>query len=169
MKQLLTGALFILVLAGCSKQSGNNTPPIDPTKQYTISYELSDQIVKTSVSQDTLHLDMYEKLYFIVDPTEYSYSWALHLQENLTNSFLNNLDYTCLSDQNVYAYDFRAENMNNVHTSQKSVSDVTINGKNYKKVKLERTIQFFKVFSNNPSGATAKQNELVATQNQTVT
>jgi hypothetical protein len=169
MKHLLTGALFILILAGCSKNSSDNTPPIDPNKKYTISYEVNDQIVKTSVTNDTLHLDMYEKLYFIVDPTEYAYSWALHLQENFSSSYLNNLGYTCLSDQGVFAYDFRSENLNHVHSTQKSVSDVTINGKNYKKVRLERTIQFFSVFPNNPTAAAAKQNELVATTNQTVT
>ena len=166
MKQLLTGALFVLVLAGCKKS--DNTPPIDPNQKYTINFELNDQVVKTNVSHDTLFLSMFEKMYFLVDPTEYSYSWALHLQEDFSNSYLNNLHYTCLSDENVYAYDFRTENLNNLHPSQKSVSDVNVNGKNYKKVLLQRTVQFFSVFTNNPSAATAKQNELIGTQNQTV-
>lgn len=169
MKQFIASTLVILLLAGCTKNAGDNTPPIDPSKQYSISFEVNDQTVKTSVTHDTLHLDLYEKLSFIVDPTEYAYSWALHLQENLAQSFLNNLNYTCLTDQSVWAYNFRTENLNNVHPSQKSVSDVTINGKKYKKVLLQRTIQFFSVFTNNPAGATAKQNELVANTSQTVT
>jgi hypothetical protein len=156
----------MLILAGCKKS--DNTPPIDPNQKYTINYEINDQIVKTSVSHDTLFLNMYEKMNFLVDPTEYAYSWALHLKEDFANSYLNNLHFTCLSDENVYAYDFRTENLNNLHPSQKSVSDANVNGRNYKRVKLERTIQFFSVFPNNPTAVAAKQNELVATTNQTV-
>lgn len=168
MKQVITGALFILFLAGCKKESGDNTPPIDPSKQYSINFELTDQTVKTRVTNDTLHLDMYEKLSFLVDPVEYNYSWALHMIEDLSQSYLNNLHYSCLSQLNVYAYDFRSDNLNHVHTTQKSVSDTTINGKKYVKVLLQRTIMFFSVHADNQA-AIAKQNELLSAQNQTVT
>jgi hypothetical protein len=166
MKQALVLSLLVLSFASC-KKSGNDTPPIDPNKQYTIIYDVADQTVKTSVVNDTINLDFQEKINFLVDPTEYTYSWAQFLEEDFTKSYLNNLHFALLSDENVMAVDFVSRNLNNVHPSQKSAVETTVNGKKYVKVQLARTFKFRNILASNQE-AINKQNQLLQTTTDSV-
>lgn len=168
MKTKIIFSILILALVGCTKQSGNVTVPIDPTKQYTIKYDLNDQIVKTSVTKDTLNLSFFQKINFLVDPNEFSRSWALHVKQDFSKSYLSNLHYFAFAQSNVYAYDWIAESFNDMHPTQKSVSDTVVNGTKYKKVTLQRTFLFFNVLPNAEAAIDA-QNVLSQTKNDSVT
>jgi hypothetical protein len=163
MRQTLTFALLMLTIASCSKQSSkddNTTPPIDPAKKYTINYDLNDQIVKTSVTNNTLNLDYYEQVNFIVDPSEYGRLWALILTEDITKSNLKGLHFSALNEEGTYATDWVSQNLNNVHSSQKITIDTTIGDKTYKKIKISRIFKFISPFTNQQA-AIDKQNDLI--------
>ena len=169
MKQAFTLSLLILVFSGCTKNSNGvgGTPPIDPTQAYTIKFDVNDQVVKTRVGNDTLYLDYDERVNFLVEPSEYAHSWALQLQEDFTKSYLNGLNFSALSEANIYATNWVSQNLNNVHPSQKSVVDTTVNGKKYTKIRIARTFKFVSVLANQQA-ATDKQNTLVVSNSDSV-
>jgi len=167
MKQAVILGLLISIFASCSKESGDKTPPIDPNKQYTIVYDVANQVVKTSVINDTINLDFEERINFLVDPTEYTYSWAQFLEEDFSRTYLSGLHFALLSDENVMAVDFVSRNLNNVHPSQKSAVDTTVDGKKYVKVKLARTFKFRNILSSNQE-AINKQTQLLQTTTDSV-
>lgn len=169
MKRFLTFALLITIISSCSKSTADNTtPPIDPSKTYSIDFDLNNQIVMTSVTNNTLNLDYYEQVDFIVDPVEYGRLWALILVEDFSKSNLKDLHFSALSNENVYATDWVSQNLNNVHPSQKTVIDTTIGGKGYKKIKIARLFKFISPFSTQQD-AINKQNSLLQTTQDSVT
>jgi hypothetical protein len=163
MRQILTFALLMLVVASCSKQSKDDetSPPIDPAKKYTINYDLNNQIVVTSVTNNTLNLDYHEQVNFIVDPSEYGRLWALILTEDFSKANLKGLHFSALNEEGTYATDWVSQNLNNVHSSQKTTIDTTIGGKAYKKIKVTRIFKFISPFASQQA-AIDKQNDLVA-------
>lgn len=163
MRQILAFPLVVLALVSCSKKSSTDetSPPIDPGKKYTINYDLSNQIVKTSVNNNTLNLDYYEQVNFIVDPSEYGRLWALILTEDFSKTNLNGLHFSALNEEGTYATDWVSQNLNNVHSSQKTTIDTTINGKTYKKIKVSRVFKYISSFANQQA-AIDKQNDLIA-------
>lgn len=152
-------ALLIFAFTGCTKPS-NQDVPIDPTKAYTIKYDLNDQVVITRVSNDTLHLNFNQKINFLVDPVEYRHTWALHLVQGFTNSYLNNLHFDAIANSSGYAHDWVPINLNDVEPSQKIISDTTVNGIQYLKVTLTRIFEFYSVFSDQQA-AINEQNTLL--------
>jgi hypothetical protein len=167
MKYFLSVSLFILILAGCTKQNATDVP-IDPNNPYTIKFDVNDQVVKTTVDNDTLRLDFSQVISFLVDPTEYQRSWALHLTQDFSNSYLNNLHFKALANEAGVATDWVPINLNDVHPSQKTASDTTVDGKKYVKVTLSRVFKFYSPMGTQQA-ATDKQNSLLQTTNQTVT
>jgi len=166
MKQLLSFALCVLILSACTKNNSKDVA-IDPNNAYTIKFDVKDQVTKTSVTQDTLHLDFNQVINFLVDPTEYQRSWALHLTQDFSHSYLNNLHFTALANEAGVATDWVPVNLNDVHPSQKTTSDTTVDGKKYIKVTLTRLFRFFSVLGSNQA-AIDKQNALIQDQSQTV-
>jgi hypothetical protein len=165
MKRYLSVALVTLVLSACTKNS--KEVPIDPNNAYTIKFDVKDQVVKTTVDNDTLRLDFNQVVNFLVDPTEYQRSWALHLTQDFSNSYLNGLHFTALANSAGVATDWVPINLNDVHPSQKTTSDTTVDGKKYVKVTITRLFKFVSVLSSNQA-AIDKQNALVQDKNQTV-
>lgn len=139
---------------------------LDPTKQYTIEFEAEDQAVKTRVSSDTLHLDFFQNLNFLVDPKEYRQSWALHVTQDFSKSSLASLHYLVFFQGN-YTLDWVPLNMNDVHPSQISSMDTLVNGKKFIKVKLRRTFHFYSVPGSRQE-AINQQNRLVESHNEQV-
>ena len=165
MKRYLSIALFALAFSACTKNS--KEVPIDPTKAYTIKYDVQDQVVKTTVDKDTLRLDFNQVVNFLVDPTEYQRSWALHLTQDFSNSYLNGLHFTALANSAGVATDWVPINLNDVHPSQKTTSETTVNGTRYIKVTITRLFKFVSVLSSNQA-AIHKQNALIEDKNQSV-
>jgi len=165
MKRYLSIALLTLILSACTKN--NKEVPIDPNNAYTIKFDVKDQVVKTTVDKDTLRLDFNQVVNFLVDPTEYQRSWALHLTQDFSHSYLNGLHFTALANSAGVATDWVPINLNDVHPSQKTTSDTTVDGKKYVKVTISRLFKFVSVLSSNQA-AIDKQNALVQDQSQTV-
>ena len=169
MSRIFIYAALCLLLVSCQKNKGDDsTPPIDPGKSYAITLEIPDQIVRTKVENSTLKMDHYEKVHILVDPAEYNRSWALSLDEDYSGTSLHNVDYVCMNEYGTLAFNWKAGNLNNVHTSQKSVIDTTVGGTRYKKVKVERIIQFFKQYPSQQA-ATDRQNQLLQTVGEKAT
>lgn len=165
MKRILSIALITIIFSACTKNS--KEVPIDPNNPYTIKFDVSDQVVKTTVDQDTLRLDFNQVVNFLVDPTEYQRSWALHLTQDFSNSYLNGLHFTALANSAGVATDWVPINLNDVHPSQKTTSETTVNGTKYIKVTITRLFKFVSVLSSNQA-AIDKQNALVQDKNQSV-
>jgi hypothetical protein len=165
MKRILSIALVTIIFSACTKNS--KEVPIDPNNPYTIKFDVSDQVVKTTVDKDTLRLDFNQVVNFLVDPTEYQRSWALHLTQDFSNSYLNGLHFTALANSAGVATDWVPINLNDVHPSQKTTSEVTVNGTKYMKVTITRLFKFISVLSSNQA-AIDKQNALIQDKNQTV-
>lgn len=164
MKKILSYTLVIMTLASCTKSADVAQKPLDPNKKYSVSFDITNQQVKTSVVSDTLYLDFYQQVSFLLDPNDYNNTWALGAVQDFSKSYLNGLHYTCLAEKGNYAYDWATINLNNVNPSQKTVAETTINGKKYEKVTLARTFYFFNPMGTNQA-AIDKQNALL--QNKT--
>lgn len=165
MKHLFVITVLLATLVSCTKESTEE--PLDPNKAYTIKFDMNDQVTKTRVSNDTLYLDFQQKLNFLVDPTEYSRSWALHLTQDFSNSYLNNLHYSLLAGSGIMANDWVTLNLNDVHPSQLSESQATVNGQNYTKVTLTREFKFYSKLAS-AQAAIDKQTALLNTTSETV-
>ena len=168
MKHALTFALLILVFTNCKKETVAGAQPLDPTKQYTIKYDLTDQVVQTRLGHDTIYMDFNQKINFLTDPNEYGHSWSLHLKQDFAKSYLNGLHFTCLANTGIYATDWVPQNLNDVHSSQMSTSETTVNGVKYTKVSLNRVFKFWNSMGT-PQAAIDKQNALVQTKTDSVT
>jgi hypothetical protein len=159
MKQLIP-TLFVFALFGCSKS--NQEPVFQPNRAYAMKYQTDPQIVKTRANGDTLHMDFYENVNLLVDPSEYSGSWALIIEENFNSSYLNGLEFWAQATPTVYAHDWVPSNTNDVAPGQKTVSNVTVDGKKYVKVTIARVFEFYKILSS-PQAAVNQQNVLLQT------
>ena len=169
MKKFLA-CVFVLALASCTKKSGDVSPntPLDPNKKYVINFDVNNQVVKTSVVSDTLHLDFYQRMSYLLDPSEYNTTWAIGAEQDFSKSNLKGLHFTCLAEYGNYTYDWATENLNNAHPSQKSTTDTTVNGKKYVKVTLARTFYFSNPLGSNQA-AIDKENALLQVKTDSVT
>ncbi|MGZ3853267.1 MAG: hypothetical protein ACXVBX_10790 [Flavisolibacter sp.] len=164
MKQLIP-ALLALTIFGCSKQK--QEPVFEPNRTYAMKYTMDDQIVKTRTNGDTLHLDFYENVNLLVDPSDFSGSWALIIQEDFAKSNLDKLEYWAQATPTLYAHDWVPSNTNDVAPGQKTVSNVTVDGKKYVKVTIARVFEFYNILSS-PQAAIDKQNTLLQTTTDNV-
>lgn len=162
MKKLIL-PLLLLTLYSCTKSPAE----FDPNRAYTIKYQADDQIVKTRVINDTLRLDFYQKLNFLVDPDEFGNSWALHLEQHFTNSYLKDLHWDMVASPAGRAHDWVPINLNDVHPAQKTISNVTVDGRKYVQVSLNRVFEFYNVLASNQA-AISQQNTLLQTTNHFV-
>ena len=160
MRKILVG-LTILAFTSCVRQK-NNDVQFDPNKAYTVKYQTDAQIVKTSVSNDTLHLDLYQKVGLLVDPYDYSHTWALCLIQDFSNSYLKDLHFDTPSNSTSsgYVHDWIPINLNDVAPDQKTTANVTVNGKQYVLVTITRLFKFYNILASNQAAVT-KQNELL--------
>jgi azurin len=164
MKQLIP-TLFVFALFGCSKS--NQEPVFQPNRAYAMKYQTDPQIVKTRTNGDTLHLDFHENVNLLVDPSDYSGSWALILEENFTKSYLDTLEYNAQATASLYAHNWVPSNTNDVAPGQKTVSNVTVDGKKYVKVTIARVFEFYNVMSS-AQAAVNQQNALLQTTTDNV-
>lgn len=165
MKRMIL-ALLILSVVSCSKS--RVTSKLDPNKRYYMKYETPDQIVKMRVSNDTLRLNFYENISVLVDPADYGNSWAMHLEQNFSNSYLKDLDFDALASAAGYAHNWIPINLNDAAPGQKTSTNVTVDGKQYVKVTIARVFEFYSKLGTNQA-AVNQQNSLLQTTTHTVT
>jgi len=165
MKQMIL-ALSILSIVGCNKP--NENAKLDPNKQYYMKYETGDQLVKMRVSTDTLRLDLYENIAVLVDPKDFANSWAMHLIEDFSKSYLKDLHFDALATAQGYAHDWIPINLNDAAPGQKTSKNVTVDGKQYVQVSIARKFEFYNKLASHQA-ALDQQNTLLNTTNHTVT
>lgn len=159
-------ALLILSVVGCSKP--NDQARLDPNKRYFMKYETNDQTVKMRVSNDTLRLDFYENIVLLVDPKDFGNTWAMHLIEDFSNSYLQGLHFDALASPAGYAHDWIPINLNDAAPGQKTSTNVTVNGTQYVQVTVARKFEFYNKLGTNQAAVNQK-NTLLQTNNHTVT
>lgn len=165
MKKMIL-ALSILSVVSCSKSK--EKPKLDPNKKYYMKYETTDQSVKMRVNDDTLRLDFYEKIDVLVDPNDYSNSWATHLIEDFSQSYLKDLHFDAVATSAGYAHDWVPINLNDAAPGQKTSTNVTVDGKQYVKVTVARKFEFYNKLGTNQAAVNQK-NILLQTTNHSVT
>lgn len=143
MKKVLLALLVVTIYSSCAKQPVQ-TPPIDPTKAYTIKYDVADQVAATRVVNDTLRIDFYQKINFLLDPSEATYTWSLDLIQDFSKSYLKDLHFDAIANTaGVHAHDWVPIDLNTVAPGQKTISKVTFEGKQYTQVTLNRVFEFY--------------------------
>lgn len=166
MKKMIP-ALLIFTAVSCTKPK--EQAKLDPNKAYYMDYsKTSDQVVKTKVSNDTLRLNFYENIVLLVDPKDYANSWAIHLIEDFSKSYLSGLHFTALATAAGYSYDWVPINLNDAAPGQKTATNVTVNGKQYVQVTISRLFEFFNKLGTNQA-AINQQNILLQTTGDVVT
>lgn len=166
MKRMIP-ALLIFTIVGCAKPK--EQAKVDPNKRYYMEYtQQNDQVVKMKVSNDTLRLNFYEKIVVLVDPKDYANSWAMHLIEDFSKSYLNGLHFDALASSAGYAHDWVPINLNDAAPGQKTSTNVTVNGKQYVQVTISRLFEFYNKLGSNQA-AINQQNTLLGTTTDAVT
>jgi len=165
-KMILALSILTTVVVSCSKP--NEKVKLDPNKQYYMRFQTNDQTVKMRVSADTLRMDFYENIVVLVDPKDYANSWAIHLVEDFSNSYLNGLHYDAYASASGYAHDWVPVNLNDAAPGQKTSTNVTVDGKQYVQVTVARKFEFYNKLGTNQA-AVNQQNTLLQTTNNTVT
>ena len=163
----LSIALLALIVFSCGKPQVAETK-LDPNKKYYMEYQTSDQLATMTVSNDTLRINFQQNLVFLVDPNDYTNSWAIHLVQDFSQSYLGDLHYTALASAAGYSYDWVPINLNDAYPGQKTATNVTVNGKNYVKITVSRVFEFFNKMGT-AQAAVNQQNTLLKTSNNTVT
>jgi len=166
-KIILAFTILSIALIDLSCKKARVIPEIDPTRAYTIKYNNEDQIVKTRISNDTLRMDFYQKINFLLDPDEYANTWALYLKQDFTKSYLKDLHYDAIANAAGYAHDWVPVDLNTVAPGQKTISNVTVNGKKYVQVSLTRVFEFYNKMGTNQA-AINQQNTLLQTTTDVV-
>ena len=133
-----------------------------------MEYQSADQVAKLCVTNDTLRINFYQNVVFLVDPNDYANSWAIHLIQDFSKSYLADLHYTALASSSSYAYDWVPINLNDVAPGQKTSTNVVVNGKKYVKITVARVFEFFNKMGT-IQAAVNQQNTLLQTTNQSVT
>jgi len=160
MKRIILPLLILIAYASCNKPPQDI--PFDPNKPYTIKYKTDDQVAKMRVVNDTLRLDFYQKINFLLDPYDHSHTWALHLIQDFSHSYFKDLHFNAIATEAGYAHDWVPVNLNDVAPEQKTISKVTFEGKEYDQVSLTRVFEFYSVLGSHQA-AINQQNVLLQT------
>jgi hypothetical protein len=161
-QSLMWCSLVILLLSGCSKDAvkpvvGERIIVANPgktTTTFNVAFELPAQNATMHVKNNKLTIYYDEKVRLLVDPTEYVRSWGLHLKEDFSQSSLNGLDYTTVTQHGHITFKWVDDNLNNVII--KSRADTVIKGITYKKVVVERTFTFTKEYASKQAALDAR-------------
>ncbi|SDI21460.1 hypothetical protein ACRQ5D_13255 [Mucilaginibacter sp. P25] len=176
MKKYFTCILIATALLGCKKtdivsevikgstgtNTGTNTDISTGTTTASIKLDIADQVVNTKVSNDTLYLNYTETANLVLNPDDYQKSSAVHFKEDFSKSNLANFNFTAVNKDNQTATNYLDDNLNNV--AIKSASTLTIDGKQYTKLVLERAIVFSKAYKQHDLAVEAQNDILKQTK-----
>jgi hypothetical protein len=175
MKKYFTCIFIITALYSCKKSNivpevakganGTNTDASTSPATATVKLDISDQIVNTRVSNDTLYLNYTETVNLVLNSDDYQKSSAVHFKEDFTKSGLANFNFTTVNKDNQVATNYLEDNLNNV--AIKSASTSTVNGKKVTKLVLERAIIFSKAYKQHDLAVEA-QNDILKLTNDVI-
>jgi hypothetical protein len=180
MKNLILPAILsAMIFASCSKKTDVTiaNPVVTATTAkdtstistdnliHTIVFNMGLQVVKTSVTNQTLTLQFNENVNMYITADGLGQSYSIHLFENFQQSQLAGLDFTTVNQSGVPTLDWVDDNLNNVIL--KTVSDTLVNNVPIKKINVSRPFTFTKTFDSNQS-AINQQNTLLNQYNDKV-
>ncbi|MDB5150022.1 MAG: hypothetical protein JWQ57_4042 [Mucilaginibacter sp.] len=172
MKKYFTCILIATTIFGCKKtdivpevikgaagsNTGTNTDTSTGTSQASLKLDITDQVVNTKVSNDTLYLNYTETANLILNSDDYQKSSAVHFKEDFSKSGLAKFNFTTVNKDHQVATNYLDDNLNNV--AIKSASTLTIDGKQFTKLILERVVIFSKAYKQHDL-AVESQNEIL--------
>jgi hypothetical protein len=175
MKIILSAILIAMIFTGCSKKTDvTPTYPVVQAKAkdttttisvdnliHTIVFNAGLQVVKTSVTNQTLTLQFNENINMYITADGLGLSYAVHLFENFQQSQLAGLDFTTVNEYGNTTFDW-------VDVILKTVTDTVVNTVAIKKINVSRPFTFVKTFDSNQS-AINQQNMLLTKYNDKVT
>ncbi|HEX8020664.1 hypothetical protein [Mucilaginibacter sp.] len=180
MKKIFTCILIATTLFSCKKtdvisevikgtngtstgtNTGTNTDTSTGTTSATVKLDIADQLVNTKVSNDTLYLNYTETANLILNSADYQKSSAVHFKEDFSKSNLANFNFTTINKDNQVATNYLDDNLNNV--AIKSASTLTVDGKQYTKLVLERVVIFSKAYKQHDLAVEAQNDILKQTK-----
>lgn len=116
----------------------------------------NDQIVKTTITGNTLKYVYTEHVDMLVDVNRYRSAWYVYFKEDFGNSELANMDFTTLLQWGVISKNYVPENLNQVVTT---VTDTVINKTQLVSVHFSRDFNFEQHFDS-PAKANAHADSL---------
>ncbi|MEO3404335.1 hypothetical protein AAFN85_10555 [Mucilaginibacter sp. CAU 1740] len=175
MKRYITCLILATTLFSCRKltntlptpSKGNNTTEDSGSgsSSATVKLDIATQIVTTKVTDDVLYLNYVETVNLILNPDEYQKSSAVHFKEDFSKTSLANFSFTTINKENQVATNYLEDNLNNVVI--KSATTVTIDGKKFTKLVLERELVFSKAYKQADLAIEA-QNDILKKSGETI-
>lgn len=159
-KRILTLLGIIVVLASCSKQ-GTVAPTVTTATKvdsanilHSVAITAPVQNTQITLKDSTLTLIFREDVVLLLTPKSYDQSYSVHLLQDFSTTALAKLDYTTSNGQGLSYFDYADDNLN--ITSQKTLSDTTINGVALKKIHVLRNFTFVKKYPDVQTATNAK-------------
>jgi hypothetical protein len=147
MKYLALVVLLISAMASCKI---DNVAPLTAQTADTSSHHIgiiaASQVVGTSVTGTKLTMIYNENVNLLIPKTGYSQSWAVHLTEDFSASALSAFDYTTVDASGDVDFDWVDSNLNNIGPA-KTITDTTINGRQYVDIHVQRPFTFSKSYT----------------------
>jgi len=165
-KYIIPVIILFFAFSSCGKKGvkPSTTTTIDTNAIiHSVTLQAPAQYVLTSVVGDTLEMIYYENVKLSISNAGFTYSYAIHLIEDFSNTSLYNVNYITYDEAGDINYDYVDDNLNDV--SAKSVKDTTIAGVASKLITVQRPFIFKKPYATNQA-ATMGQDSIDAVTNQ---
>ena len=165
-KYIIIIAIFFFAFSSCGKKgvSPSTGSKVDTDAIiHSVALMAPPQYVLTSVVGDTLEMIYYENVKLSISEAGFTYSYAIHLIEDFTNTSLYKVNYFTYDQVGDINYDYVDDNLNDV--SAKSIKDTTIAGVASKVITVQRPFIFKKPYATNQA-ALMGQDSIDAVTNQ---
>jgi hypothetical protein len=160
MKIIVLTFFAAILFAGCKKAG---VSPVDSTQTTAVSdstqkaaadnqlhqpvFSVASQLIKTSVSNQTLTLVFNENVTITLTAAGYNQTSAIHLSEDFYNTMLSSFDYTTVNENGQVTPDWVDDNLNNV--TSKTVTYTVVNNINMVNITVNRQFTFFRTYASN--------------------
>ncbi|MEO6521613.1 MAG: hypothetical protein ABIN91_08045 [Mucilaginibacter sp.] len=127
---------------GNAPGSGSTTTP---TPVYDISFNNGNQVVKVSVNNKTLTMNLHESINLLIRKDSLAKSFSIIFKEDFKSIQLGKYSYTTLSKDGTITTNYAENNLNNVTIS--GTKDTTMNSVVYTKISFNRNFIFTGTFN----------------------
>jgi len=166
-KYIIIVAILFFAFSSCHKKgvAPATTSKVDTDAIiHSITLMAPPQYVLTSVVGDTLEMTYYENVRLSISDAGFTYSYAIHLIEDFSNTSLAKVNYITYDEAGNINYDYVDDNLNDV--SAKSIKDTTIAGVASKIITVQRPFIFKKPYATNQAATMGQDSiDAVTTQN----
>ncbi|WP_461450989.1 hypothetical protein [Mucilaginibacter sp.] len=166
-KYVLIVTILFFVISSCHKKgvAPSTASKVDTDAiLHSVKLMSPPQYVSTSVVGDTLEMIYYENVRLSISDAGFTYSYAIHLIEDFSNTSLYKVNYITYDQAGNINYDYVDDNLNDV--SAKSIKDTTIAGVASKIITVQRPFIFKKHYATNQAAVMGQDSiDAVTTQN----